>query len=248
MAYTTNRFCWYQLNTTDMDKAAAFYSEVFGWKLESIKMGDKDERLFAAQGVPHAHYMNVPMEGVPSHWASYLRVDDVDASTQAAIANGGRQQVAPTDIPPGRFSVVTTPSGAAICLFHEADEAHAQHHPGGGVHWTELHSRDIDKDLKWLRKTLGFETAEIPMPDGTTYYLLKVGDEERGGAMQSQMPEGTPAVWMSWFAVDDIKAARERLTSHGGRPLSDVVDIEDVGRLFPAADPTGAAFGVIQPA
>ncbi len=248
MAYTTNQFCWHGLNTTDVDKAGSFYGEVFGWKLERTKMGDDEERLFAAQGAPHAHYMKVPMEGVPSHWANYIRVDDVDASTKAAIANGGTQVLAPNDIPPGRFSIVNTPSGAALCLFHEADEAQSQHHPGGAVNWTELHRRNLDKDLSWLRETFGFETAEVPMPDGSTYYLLKAGDEQRGGAMQSQMPDDAPAMWLSWFEVDDIEAARKRLTRHGGQPFGDIMDIAGVGRVFPAADPTGAAFGVIQPA
>lgn len=248
MAYTTNKFCWHGLNTTDVEKAAAFYTEVFGWKLDKMKMGDDDGLMFVANGVPHAHYMKVPMEGMPSHWANYLRVDDVDASTKAAIENGSSQLVPPNDIPPGRFSVVTTPSGAAISLFHEADESTAKHHPGGGAHWTELHSRDIDKDLEWLRKTFGFETAEMPMPGDMKYYLLNVGDDQRGGAMQSQMPEGVPALWMTWFEVDDIEAARTRLTNNGGQAFSDIMDMDGVGRMFPAADPTGAAFGVIQPA
>jgi len=118
MAYQTNRFCWHGIVSTDTEKAAAFYPAVLGWTAMTVPMGEHNATLFAANGVPLAHYMAPPMEGVPSYWDNYIRVDDVDASTTAAVANGGQQLVPPTDIPVGRFSVVTSPSGAIICLLH----------------------------------------------------------------------------------------------------------------------------------
>lgn len=248
MAYTTNRFCWHGLITTDTDKAGAFYPEVLGWKSETMEMGGETATMFSVGGVPMAHYMNPPMEGVPSHWSNYLRVDDVDASTKAAVENGGTQIAPPTDIPPGRFSVVTSPSGAAICLFHEVDENNAEHHPGGpgGVHWTELHSTDLDKDLEWLKSTMGFETEEMPMPEGK-YYILKHGGEGRGGAMKSTM-DGAPAAWITWFSVDDADAAAKRVESNGGKVLSPLMDMDGIGRMAVGMDTTGAVFGFIKPA
>ena len=247
MAYETNRFCWHGLITSDMDKATSFYPEVLGWKAEAMEMGGEKALMFVAGGVPLAHYSPPQTEGVPPHWANYLRVDDVDASTIKAVDAGGAQVVPPTDIPPGRFSVVTSPSGAAICLFHEADPS-SEHHPGGvgGVHWTELHSKDIDKDLTWLKSVFGFETGEMPMPNGAKYYLLNHDGKQRGGAMAAQM-EQAPSMWLSWFSVDNCDNAMGRVESHGGKVLSPAMDMEGVGRMAVVADDTGAVFGVIQP-
>ena len=248
MAYETNRFCWQGLITSDTDKAGAFYPEVLGWKTETMEMGGEKANMFTVGGVPLAHYGPPPMEGIPTHWANYLRVDDVDASTKAAVENGGTQLNPPTDIPPGRFSVVTSPSGAAMCLFHEADESIAQHHPGGtgGVHWTELHSKDIDKDVEWLKSTFGFETEQMPLPTGGTYYLLNSGGQPRGGAMTG-MKEEAPAMWLTWFSVDDADAAIKRVQSNGGKALSPAMDMDNIGRMAVVADGQGAVFGVIKP-
>lgn len=247
MAYTTNKFCWHGLMTPDTAKAAAFYPEVLGWKSEAMEMGGEESLMFIANNVPLAHYRVPPMEGTPAHWANYLRVDDVDASHKAAIENGGRELAPPTDIPPGRFSVVTSPSGAAMCLFHEADENISEHHPGGtgSVHWVELHSQEIDKDLEWLKGTFGYEVQDSPIPNGT-YHLLKVGDEQRAGAMKAMM-EQAPSAWVAWFEVDDCDAAMKRVESNGGKALSPAMDMDGVGRMAMVMDNQGAAFGIIAP-
>lgn len=248
MAYTTNRFCWHGLMTTDPDKAASFYTEAIGWKTQTIQMGDAPATMFSASDTPLAHYMKVPMEGVPTHWSNYLRVDDVDATTKTAVANGGSVVSPPTDIPPGRFSVISTPSGAPFCIFHEADEGTAVHHPGGigSVHWTELHSKDIDKDVAFLKSTFGFSVSEMPMPKGTYYMLNRADGQPSGGAMAAMM-EQAPSMWLTWFSVDNCDAALTRIQNHSGKVLSAAMDMPGVGRMAVVQDNTGGVFGVIQP-
>ena len=248
MAYETNRFCWHGVLSTDVDKARAFYAEVIGWKVEEMEMGGEKAVMFAAGGVPLAHLMEPPMPGVPSHWQNYLRVEDVD-KTLGEVEKAGGKVIAPaTDIPPGRFAVIQTPSGAAFSLFHEADEGTAEHHPGGelGVHWTELHSQDIDKDLAFLKTVLGFEVQSNDMPGGMKYHILQHGGKDRGGAMQAMSKEA-PSHWLSWVAVPDVDAALERVKQHGGQAFSDIMEMEGIGRMVPVADNTGGAFGIITP-
>lgn len=247
MAYETNRFCWHGLVSTDTDRAAAFYPEVLGWKVQSMPMGDETATMFVTNDVPVAHFMAPQVPEMPSHWNNYLRVEDVAASTRAAVEAGGKEIHPPTDIPPGCFSVVESPSGAKLSLFHEADPS-AEHHPGGlgGVHWVELRSQSIDADLAWLKSVFNYETSEMPMPQGGTYYLLNHGGEMRGGAMASFM-EGAPSMWLTWFSVDNADGALDRIQRHGGKVYSPAMDMEGVGRMAVVADNTGAAFGVIQP-
>ena len=93
MAYTNNKFCWHGVITTDMDAAKAFYTETVGFGIQEVPMGDETATMLtAADGGARAHIMLSPMEGVPPHISSYLRVEDVDAGLAAAVENGGANQ------------------------------------------------------------------------------------------------------------------------------------------------------------
>lgn len=52
--------------------------------------------------------------GIPSYWLIYFTVDDVDARFREAIELGGREMVAPSDMPGGRFAIISDPQGAAF--------------------------------------------------------------------------------------------------------------------------------------
>jgi len=248
MAYTTNQFCWHGIITTDTEKATTFYGNALPFSIVTTEMGGDNVSMVAAGDIPRAHIAAPPAEGIPSHWEHYLRVDDVDASTAAAEANGGQVLVPPTDIPPGRFSAVASPSGAVFNLFHEADEATAANPPAGAgsVHWTELHSKDVDADLAWLTSSFGFDIDEMPMPDGP-YFILKSGDAMCGGVMAQQNPEA-PAMWLPWIEVTDVDATLSNIDAAGGRAVTPLMDVPTVGRMAVVADPTGGVFGVITPA
>ena len=204
--------------------------------------------MVTAGGIPRAHVMLPPMEGVPPHISSYLRVEDVDAGTKAAVANGGAEVVPPTDIPPGRFSGVSSPSGAVFMLFHEADESTAQNPPAGdgAIHWVELHSTDVHADVAWLTSTFGLTTSEMPMPNGT-YYILSDGETQVGGCMAAMQPD-MPSNWLVWVAVPDVDGCIGRIKERGGNAFSDPMDMPNIGRMAVVNGNDGAFFGVITPA
>jgi uncharacterized protein len=247
MAYQTNRFCWHGCISTNPEASKSFYTEVLGWGVKTAQMGDSTSTFFSAAGTDFAHLAPPPMAGVPSHWNNHLRVDDVDASTAKAVAQGGKQLVPGTNIPPGRFSVVASPSGATFSLFREAS-ATAAHHPGaeGSVHWVELHSKDVAADLKWLTSTFGFTTEEMAMPTGA-YTILKSGDEARGGVMAGQ-EEKAPSMWLTWFSVKNVDDTVKRAGTKGGEVLVPIFDVPAIGRMAIVRDPAGGVFGVITPA
>lgn len=248
MAYTNNTFCWRGVISTDTAKTTPFYGEVLGWKSETVPMGDSEATFFkAADGKNCAHTSAPPMEGVPSHWNNYLRVKNVDESANAVVAAGGKVVVPGTDIPPGRFSVVQSPSGATFSLFHEAGEDATDGGDGeGSIHWVELHSTDLDSDLAWLREAFGLRTDTMDMPSGP-YHLLFDGDTRVGGAMK-QEHEGAPSMWLTWVKLAEVDAGVARAEQNGGKVLVPTFDVPGVGRMSILADPTGGAFGVITPA
>jgi predicted enzyme related to lactoylglutathione lyase len=54
---------------------------------------------------------------MPSHWASYISVDDADAAASVILENGGAVHVAPFEAPGvGRMAMVADPSGASFAI------------------------------------------------------------------------------------------------------------------------------------
>lgn len=245
MAYTNKKFCWYGISSTDVERVAAFYGEALGWTIEEVQMGGDTMKLASVGGKQLAHIAAPGDRDLPRGWENYLRVEDVDAATQAAVQNGGKALVPPTDIPPGRFSGVAAPSGAVLYLFEPSGSQEDPPAGPGAIHWVELNSHDLEADVAWMTRTFDLSAESMDMPNGP-YTVFKDGESMVGGAKTAH-PEA-PSLWLTWVQVDDLDATLGRITRGGGRQLSEVMDIETVGRMAVVADPTRGAFGVIVPA
>ena len=92
-------FCWNELSTTDDDAAVKFYTELLGWQLKKSEAMASCEGAEAQQvvyneivaGGEHVggiYKMGPEYGGAPSHWMSYVAVDDVDASAAKVTGLG----------------------------------------------------------------------------------------------------------------------------------------------------------------
>lgn len=110
-------FSWCELMTTDVEAAKAFYTKLFGWDTEEMKMPGATYTVVKAGGSEVGGMMAIPKEsqGMPPAWGAYVTVDDVDATAKTAEQLGAKLCVPPTDIPDvGRFCVIQDPQGATI--------------------------------------------------------------------------------------------------------------------------------------
>ncbi|MEM7062705.1 MAG: VOC family protein [Cyanobacteria bacterium P01_B01_bin.77] len=114
-----NTFCWTELQTRGADKAAEFYQAVFGWDLE---VDEKPPNYITASvkgrmncGMFDMDKAKLPAE-IPSNWAVYFNVADLDESLAAVNRLGGKVLMDPIDIEPGRFTTVMDPQGATMAL------------------------------------------------------------------------------------------------------------------------------------
>jgi predicted enzyme related to lactoylglutathione lyase len=117
---TPGTFCWDELYTKDLDAAATFYKGVFGW---TGHWGQGEPKYWHWQnaGKEIGGMMNLMMPNVPPHWASYVAVADVDASTNKVKELGGKVLKAPMTIERvGTFSFVADPTGAYFAMFRSA--------------------------------------------------------------------------------------------------------------------------------
>lgn len=112
---------WNELWTPDMEKAAAFYTGLFGWTSRPMP-ASHPYVVFENEGRACGGMMTLPEDaakmGAPPVWMVYLGADDVDASIEKATSLGARVLCPATDIPDiGRFSVLSDPQGAAFAVF-----------------------------------------------------------------------------------------------------------------------------------
>jgi predicted enzyme related to lactoylglutathione lyase len=108
--------CWNELATGDTDRAAAFYSEVFGWQPRA-DMGDTPYTSFVLGERPAAGMLAIQPEWgeVPPHWLVYFAVEDGNAAVAQARELGAKILVEPTKIPGvGTFAVIQDPQGAVF--------------------------------------------------------------------------------------------------------------------------------------
>ena len=107
--------CWNELNTRAVQESLAFYEAAAGLRGNRIANGDGDYyELQIPSGRRVAGLLPIgdswPAE-IPNHWMVYFAVDDADATAARCTELGGQVQMGPTDIPPGRFAVLTDPQG-----------------------------------------------------------------------------------------------------------------------------------------
>ncbi|MBT4513962.1 MAG: VOC family protein [Chloroflexi bacterium] len=116
---------WHELMTRDTDAAADFYERLLGWHSHSEDMGGFDYTVFhlgeeyPAGGMVE---MDDSYAGVRPHWMVYFSVSDCDATVALAVANAGKVVVPPTDIPPGRFAILSDPQGATFAVMTVNEE------------------------------------------------------------------------------------------------------------------------------
>lgn len=243
---------WYELSTSNVDAAQAFYEAVIGWKVIPSGMEGFDYRLARVGEAMVAGMMVPPMEGVPPWWAIYFAVDDCDKTAAAIKAAGGQVHVPPTDIPnTGRFAIVTDPQGAAFGLLTplpmETPQAPAfdQKKEGHG-NWNELMSSDPKAGLAFYGKLFGWKaTTAVDMGEMGTYQVFAHDGQDIGGMMA--LGNAPVSCWLPYFGVNGVAAAIARIKAAGGKLMNGPMEVPGGAFIAVATDPQGAHFALVGP-
>ncbi len=239
-------FCWIELMSSDAAGARAFYTQLFGWSVNEISMGEMGMYyIFQKSGADCAAMFQAgpDMAGVPPFWMSYISVDDADASTEKAKSLGANVHKEPFDVgPQGRMAVLQDPQGAAFSIWQAKQSAGLGiRDEAGALCWNELQVRDEAAAKKFYPALFPWTMKESP-----EYTEWHIGDRAIGGMIQSKAPEGVPSFWMPYFAVDDCDASVAQAQSLGGQVFAPAFDVPNVGRMAVLGDPQGAHFSIIK--
>ncbi|MFD0366142.1 VOC family protein [Nocardia sp. GCM10030253] len=112
--------------------------------------------------------------------------------------------------------------------------------------WIDCQVEDPAKAGEFYAELFGWEIQDGGPDSGGYLMAAKSGAAAAGiGPKPDTMP-GMPSVWTTYFAVADADASADAVVAAGGRLMVPTFDVMDVGRMFVAADPSGAVFAVWQ--
>ncbi|MDN3935609.1 VOC family protein [Arthrobacter sp. YD4] len=244
--------CWIDLMTSDPDKAKDFYNQLFGWTYETGDAEMYGGYIMAFKNeAPVAGIMkNDADSGYPDVWTTYLRVQDIDATANAATGHGGQIYLPPMDVPEqGRMAMLGDAGGAAVGAWQFGGHVGFQlvADPGSPA-WFEVLTRDYDASVKFYQDVFGWTTTVLSDTPEFRYTTLGTGDESKAGILDaaSFLPESVPSNWQVYFAVENADATIDTALALGGRVVQAAEDTP-FGRMATLTDPTGSIFKITQP-
>jgi uncharacterized protein len=244
------RFAWYELITTDMAAAKAFYTKVVGWGAQDASTPDLAYTMFTAGKTSVGGLMDLPQEarkmGATPRWMGYVDVNDVDAAADRIKRLGGAVYVPPTNSNIGRISVVADPQTATLALVTgliPGQRRPAELGKPGRVGWHELLAADWQKAFHFYGELFDWQKADAETDTAGTYQLFSAGGQTIGGMFTKHQFEPIP-FWLFYFNIDDIDAAAERVMAGGGQIFEGPVELPGGISIARCRDPQGAAFAL----
>jgi predicted enzyme related to lactoylglutathione lyase len=104
-----------ELHTRRSQEALEFYAQLFGWRAEPVRAG---QRRYTALALGEALGGGVVECSTPQAlWLPYVQVEEIGAATRRAVELGAELLLAPREGVAGWRSVVRTPSGGEAALW-----------------------------------------------------------------------------------------------------------------------------------
>ncbi len=113
-----NPFVHVELSSTDVGKAKTFYSKLFDWKFEDMRMPGGSYTMIQVGEGTGGGMMKQMIPGAPSAWLAYILVDDIQAATKKAQSLGATVMKDVTEVmDAGWLSIIVDPTGACFGLW-----------------------------------------------------------------------------------------------------------------------------------
>jgi uncharacterized protein len=241
-----------ELVTPDLAAAKQFYGGLFGWTFRDIQSGKAEYAAASLDGHPVAGLIHKEFStaerGQPA-WLSFIAVRDVDATKNMAVQHGARVLLAPHTLPGrGRQAVLADPQGAvfAVLASSSGDPPDVLAEPGEWI-WSSLITRDPDAGAAFYQTLFDYEVFALPADEGAQHLLFATDNYARASA--NSWPANKPNIhphWLNYVRVKDADKTAAKAVALGGRILVEPRLDRHGGKVAVIADPTGAAFGLLE--
>ena len=194
--YLPGKWTWYELNTTDVDKAKTFYGELLGWTFEDKTMGEMTYTAILQDGKEIGLIQKLPADAKKkkAHWLGYVSVADPDAAVAGAQEAGATVVTPLTDAPDvGRFAVLKDKNGAMFGVIRGegGDPADATPAPGQVVsmQYGSKNKKAMEADSQFYATLLGYNMEPSKMGkndvlmakvDGVNPRRAQAGEKQSG--------------------------------------------------------------------
>jgi hypothetical protein len=155
----------------------------------------------------------------------------------------------PMDIPgTGRFAMFMDPQGAPVGALTYADDGEApdRGEAPGCIVWHELVSADVPASAAFYASVFDLTPTEHAFGDWSATVFMH-GEEMVGNILPKPSPYA-PDAWLFYVSVTDIDATVAQAQQAGGTVVVPPRALDPIGTIAWLADPTGAVFGLLQPA
>ncbi len=244
---------WIELSTTDGNESARFYEKLFGLTAADTAPEMGGYRNLMLDGNMIAGLMQPPGD-LPSAWTVYLLTDDINATLERIVPNGGTVLMLAQDVTDlGWFAFAQDPSGAYFGLWqqglHKGSEL--ENEPGTPC-WYELHvAHHFRETVEFYEKLFDQKASAMSDSDEFRMFTFGEGDDARSGVYElnsTNTPDWAAdqsSHWVVYFTTDDADAAVETIRAEGGEVISGPADTP-YGRMVSAKDSTGAGFSLME--
>jgi hypothetical protein len=245
---------WYELLTSDLAAAEAFYTAIVGWTITPFKGSPAPYSMWTrAGGIPIGGAMTLPdavkAQGVPPHWMVYVGAPRLEDTVAHVERLGGGALSPVIEVPTvGRMRVMRDPQGAAFALYEPVAPPPRPEAPPeiGDASWHELYTTDAVAAMAFYGELFGWRATEtMDMGPMGRYHMFGRDLGSMGGMMNKprEMAQ-VPPHWLFYFRVPDVHRAAERVKAQEGKVLNGPMEVPGGDWVVQCMDPQGAAFAL----
>jgi predicted enzyme related to lactoylglutathione lyase len=231
---------WFEIHGPDPEQTAKFYSELFGWSMQT--MPNMNYTLIdtnAGSGINGG--IGQTREGQAPHAVFYAENPDIQSVLDKAESLGATTVVPVTEVPEMvTFAQFTDPFGNLIGLAQGDGSTNVSDGDRAPVDWFELSCAEPEKAWDFYTELFGWTIERDPSEQ------MVHGQVDAGGGIHGGIggtPDGSPHVTL-YASVDDVQKYLERAEGLGGAVVMPPMQVDERTSIAVFADPQGTAFGV----
>jgi uncharacterized protein len=235
-----NPVTWFELNGPEPERTSKFYSELFGWHMDTVEGGYILIDTHSGSGVNGG--IGLTREGHAPHGIFYAEDPDIQAVLDKAESLGAKTVVPVTEIPEMvTFAQFLDPFGNLIGLVKGDGSTRISEGGNPPVDWFELSCTEPLGAWDFYRELFGWK---VEGSEGGEFVHGSVDQSTSGipGGIGGT-PDGQPHVVM-YAPVDDLTKYLERAESLGGAVVMQPMKVDDHTEIAVFADPQGTTFGM----
>lgn len=117
----------------------------------------------------------------------------------------------------------------------------------GTIGWIDLTVSNADELKDFYASVTGWKPEPVSMGDYNDYSMTSDGEGRAGICHKRGANANIPSQWMIYINVADLDKSRTECEARGGKLLTDIRSMGEIGRYCFIEDPAGAVCSLFEP-